>query len=118
MSRLTLLAQIDPQKALHDYWRESNPEAHITIGSTGFGAWCAGVNWAAVLAFLGVAIPIVFGVVMQCYKQYRLNVIAIKEAQIDSDDRIATRRRDAAARPILPSTLEARVLVPDARPSG
>ena len=114
-----LLAQIDPQKALHDYWRESSPEAHITIGGTGFGAYLAGVNWAAIVGFLGVAIPIGFGVAMQCWKQFKLAALEVREAEIASDDRIAARRTDAAAGRPLPSSVgPQRVLVPDSRSSG
>ena len=92
MRHLILLAQIDPAKALHDSWRAASPEVHIGTGGTGLGAFFAGVNWLAVLAAVATVVPIAFGVVMQCFKQYQLAAISIKEAQVESDDRIAARR--------------------------
>ncbi|MHB8397316.1 MAG: hypothetical protein ACYDCI_00055 [Candidatus Limnocylindrales bacterium] len=102
---LRLLAQIDVGKALHDYWRTSSPEAHVAIGSTGFGAYLAGINWAAVVTFLGLSVPIAWGVVVQCWKQVKLARIQIQEAQLESDDRTTARRSAATAQraAILPS---------------
>jgi hypothetical protein len=113
---LTAMAQVDTRSALHESWNNASPEVHVATWSTGFAAWFAGVNWAAVATFLTMAIPLAFGLVVQCFKQIRIAQIAIKEAQIASDDRIAARR--AAERPTAVSTIPGRVLVPDVRPSA
>ncbi len=73
------LFYLNPIRALHDYWRESSPEAHIAIGTAGFGAWWQRVDWAAVLAFSVFAIGTVVGMGMQLYKQWRLISLELEE---------------------------------------
>lgn len=70
---------LNPIQALHDYWRGSSPELHIAVGSTGFGAWLAHVDWAAVFAFLGFAFVTLIGWGMQLYKQWKLIQLEIAE---------------------------------------
>jgi hypothetical protein len=116
----TALAQVDTQQALHDAWVNTSPEVHVASGTTGFAAWFAGVNWAAVAAFLSVTVPLGFGLIVQCFKQISIAQIAIREAQIASDDRIAARRaaEQTAERVATISTIPGWVLVPDTAPSA
>jgi hypothetical protein len=92
---LLAFAQIDPTEALHQTWTNSSPEVHVASAGTGFAAYLSGINWAAVGAFVAVAVPLGFGVIVQCFKQVRIAQIQLREEQIASDDRIAARRADA-----------------------
>ena len=86
------VAQVDAGQAFCDSWHTQTPEVHVATGGYGFAAWFSGINWAAVASFVAVAVPIAFGVLVQCYKQVRLAQIQIAEAQTASSDRIAARR--------------------------
>jgi hypothetical protein len=110
------VAQVDVKEALHESWRHQSPEMHLASGTAGFAAWWAGINWGAVAAALTFIIPLAWGLLMQCWKQTRVTQIAIREAQIASDDRIAARRAGERSTPV--STIAGRILVPDARPSA
>lgn len=93
---LLTLAQLDPTAALHDAWKAQNPEIHVASGGAGFAAWLSGLNWAAIASFIAVAVPLAFGVLMQCYKQIAFARIEIKERQLAAEDRIAARRASTA----------------------
>ena len=115
---LHVLAKVDPKLALHETWKAASPEVHLGTSGAGFTAWLAGLDRIAVMAFFATAIPLVWGVVVQCWAQYRVALIKLKEAQVDSDDRIARRRAAEATRPYPPPTDGLFVLAPDTRPSG
>jgi hypothetical protein len=89
--RFHLLRPID---ALHDYWRQSSPEAHIVVGASGFGAWIAHVDWATVIAFGGFAISTIVGTVMQLCKQWQLIQIEIEQRKREAREAAPTLNGD------------------------
>lgn len=93
MNALEIIGQLDATKALHDYWKSSSPEAHIIVGGAGAGGWLAHVDWAAAFSLVALAIMIIGGSLIQLFKQYRICLIELREAQRLSDDRVETQRR-------------------------
>ncbi len=80
------LFYLNPIRALHDYWRGSSPEAHIVLGTAGFGAWWQKIDWAAALAFFVFAVGTIVGMAMQLYKQWRLIQLELdaKEQELEA----------------------------------
>jgi hypothetical protein len=99
------LALIDPMLALRSAWHRSSPEAVVMTGSVGFTGWLASINWSAGLSFCCIAVPMIYGVVLQCRSQwkrnqlddelYRLKAIAALSAPAQP----ATNATDAGAGP-------------------
>lgn len=90
---MNALLQIDLSRALHDAWHHTAPEPVLAIGGGGFAAWLSGINWAAVAAFLGVAVPLLGNCVVQVWKQYKVACLEIE----------AKRRELEVPKPIVPN---------------
>jgi hypothetical protein len=75
------LLELDPIRALHDYWHRSSPEIHLAVGGAGFGGWAARIDWAAALGFASIAIMTIGGCAIQLWKQWRLAGLEIRERE-------------------------------------
>jgi hypothetical protein len=76
-----MILLLRPLEALHSYWRDSSPEAHIAVGGAGFAAWASRIDWAAALAFACLAASTIGGTGLQLYRQWRIIQIELKELQ-------------------------------------
>ena len=90
---LQILAQLRPVDAFHASFRESPPEAHVAIGTAGFGAWLAHIDWASAIAFAGYVTMVVSGVVIQLWKQVSVARVQIQAAEQELADQAAARHR-------------------------
>jgi hypothetical protein len=99
MQYFEVLLRLDLGRALHDYWRNSSPEPHIIVGAAGVGGQLAHVDWAAFFSLVALFLMIIGGSIIQLYKQARICLIEIREAQRLADHRVAAEKRaiDSAA---------------------
>jgi hypothetical protein len=117
---LHVLAQLDPVKALHDYWHTSSPEVHVAVVGAGVGGEAAHVDWSATLSLITLAAILIGGACIQLFTQARLAAIKIRAEQALSDARVASQISQLGS-PLgttVVSTVAGRVLVPDGRPSA
>ena len=92
---------IDLSRALHDAWHHTAPEPVVAIGGGGFGAWLLGVNWAAVAAVVGIAVPLIGNCIVQVWKQYKIALLEIdaKRRELDGPPKIILPASAAASPP-------------------
>lgn len=81
MNIIDQLARLDPAAALHEAWHRSSPATVIATGSVGFTGYLASVNWSAALAFVCVALPMLFGTCLQLYRQWKFALVDIEVYQ-------------------------------------
>jgi hypothetical protein len=78
---MTALLHIDPSRALHAAWHATAPEPFLAIGGGGCAALAAGINWLAIASFVGVAVPLAWGIIVQCRKQWVIANLEIDAAR-------------------------------------